>query len=162
MNDELCPCGSGLSYTSCCGRYISQKEIAPTPEALMRSRYTAYTKSEIAYIEATSAEGALRDFSFKDSEQWSEQAEWIGLEVLQTPMVQGDIGFVEFKVEYAISAVKKCLYEYSEFKRIEGAWYYVGSKKIRTIDQKQQQKIGRNEPCPCGSGRKYKKCCANL
>ena len=21
-------------------------------------------------------------------------------------------------------------------------------------------KIGRNEPCPCGSGKKYKKCCA--
>ena len=22
-------------------------------------------------------------------------------------------------------------------------------------------KIGRNEPCPCGSGKKYKKCCLN-
>jgi len=21
-------------------------------------------------------------------------------------------------------------------------------------------KVGRNDPCPCGSGRKYKKCCA--
>ncbi|MTV50521.1 nucleic acid-binding protein [Heliobacillus mobilis] len=23
-------------------------------------------------------------------------------------------------------------------------------------------KIGRNDPCPCGSGKKYKKCCGNL
>jgi SEC-C motif domain protein len=161
MNDELCPCGSTLNYRSCCEQYISNKEAAPTPEALMRSRYVAYTKAEITYIEATSGEGALRDFSFADSQRWSEQAEWMGLEVLQAPTAEGDSGFVEFKVEYAISGVKKCLYECSEFKRIEGSWYYIGSKKIRTIDQKQQQKTGRNDPCPCGSGKKYKKCCAN-
>ncbi|MFA7705765.1 MAG: SEC-C metal-binding domain-containing protein [Candidatus Omnitrophota bacterium] len=26
--------------------------------------------------------------------------------------------------------------------------------------QSQQPKVGRNDPCPCGSGKKYKKCCA--
>jgi preprotein translocase subunit SecA len=25
--------------------------------------------------------------------------------------------------------------------------------------RRQEKKIGRNEPCPCGSGKKYKKCC---
>jgi len=30
--------------------------------------------------------------------------------------------------------------------------------KVETIKQK---KIGRNQPCPCGSGKKYKKCCLN-
>ena len=27
--------------------------------------------------------------------------------------------------------------------------------------KKDAKKVGRNEPCPCGSGKKYKKCCAN-
>jgi hypothetical protein len=27
------------------------------------------------------------------------------------------------------------------------------------IPQHRHQKIGRNEPCPCGSGKKYKRCC---
>ena len=25
--------------------------------------------------------------------------------------------------------------------------------------QEAEKKVGRNEPCPCGSGKKYKKCC---
>lgn len=51
MND--CPCGSKISYSSCCGLYHSAKAIAPTPEALMRSRYTAYTQANFDYIKAT-------------------------------------------------------------------------------------------------------------
>jgi SEC-C motif-containing protein len=39
----LCPCGSdNKKYTDCCGRYLDGGEAAPTAEALMRSRYTAY------------------------------------------------------------------------------------------------------------------------
>ena len=30
-------------------------------------------------------------------------------------------------------------------------------KKSRTIVK--GEKVGRNDPCPCGSGKKYKKCC---
>ena len=34
-----------------------------------------------------------------------------------------------------------------------------GSEKGRTVRKTAAQKIGRNDPCPCGSGLKYKKCC---
>jgi uncharacterized protein YecA (UPF0149 family) len=27
--------------------------------------------------------------------------------------------------------------------------------------RRETPKIGRNDPCPCGSGKKYKKCCMN-
>ena len=27
------------------------------------------------------------------------------------------------------------------------------------VTTKKSEKVGRNEPCPCGSGKKYKKCC---
>ena len=34
------------------------------------------------------------------------------------------------------------------------------ASKIRVDEQQQKKKkIGRNEPCPCGSGKKYKRCC---
>ena len=36
---------------------------------------------------------------------------------------------------------------------IAGFWRRAGQQPVRS------EKIGRNEPCPCGSGRKYKKCC---
>ncbi len=37
------------------------------------------------------------------------------------------------------------------------------SKKVRKVSPSQgdRPKIGRNAPCPCGSGKKYKKCCLN-
>lgn len=40
--------------------------------------------------------------------------------------------------------------------------YIRGQKgEVESIDRV-ASKIGRNDPCPCGSGRKYKKCCLNL
>ena len=30
-----------------------------------------------------------------------------------------------------------------------------------TLSRSWNQKVGRNDPCPCGSGKKYKKCCLN-
>lgn len=33
-----------------------------------------------------------------------------------------------------------------------------GEQKVKTI-RLEQPKVGRNDPCPCGSGKKYKKCC---
>jgi uncharacterized protein len=34
--------------------------------------------------------------------------------------------------------------------------YYGG---VTGTVRRKEPKIGRNEPCPCGSGKKYKKCC---
>ena len=34
-----------------------------------------------------------------------------------------------------------------------------GDVKGRTVVKTKSQKVGRNDPCPCGSGKKYKKCC---
>ena len=34
-----------------------------------------------------------------------------------------------------------------------------GTDTNRTVRKKESEKIGRNDPCPCGSGKKYKKCC---
>jgi len=35
------------------------------------------------------------------------------------------------------------------------------NRKATSIKSGKRVKIGRNDPCPCGSGKKYKKCCMN-
>lgn len=34
-----------------------------------------------------------------------------------------------------------------------------GYPEVKNIDIRKKKKVGRNEPCPCGSGKKFKKCC---
>lgn len=36
---------------------------------------------------------------------------------------------------------------------------FIAPRKTRTIIREHKEKIGRNDPCPCGSGKKYKNCC---
>lgn len=45
----------------------------------------------------------------------------------------------------------------SELKRLDIAMKWSSPKALSA-----QRKIGRNEPCPCGSGKKFKKCCLQL
>jgi SEC-C motif-containing protein len=79
---EKCPCGSGKLYSNCCKRYIKGKENAPIPEALMRSRYTAYVLHEIDYIMDTCKEGVKIIRS--NVEDWSNNSKWLGLEIISS------------------------------------------------------------------------------
>ena len=38
-------------------------------------------------------------------------------------------------------------------------WIYNGYTKREVNSMPKEKKVGRNDPCPCGSGKKYKKCC---
>lgn len=154
-----CPCGSNNAYLSCCGIYIEQHHLPTTPEQLMRSRYSAYTLANIDYIMKTMQGPAAQNFDPLSAKQWAEQAQWLKLEVLNAHIDSRDStkGFVEFKAYYFINNLQQCLHEVSEFHLQNGQWYYVDGK---TTKQKTQlTKINRNDPCICGSGKKYKKCC---
>ncbi|MFM0874673.1 YchJ family metal-binding protein, partial [Klebsiella pneumoniae] len=52
MTQPSCPCGSGDPLDDCCGRY-HQGHPAPTAEALMRSRYSAYGLGLVDYLRDT-------------------------------------------------------------------------------------------------------------
>ncbi len=46
---------------------------------------------------------------------------------------------------------------------VEEAYHYWFDNRINRVPQKRGEgKVGRNDPCPCGSGKKYKACCAKL
>jgi SEC-C motif-containing protein len=86
----------------------------------------------------------------------------LGLEICSTEQggVDDNDGLVEFIASYRENGVVRSHHEISRFKREAGRWYYVDgdAPKVETY-VKEQPKVGRNDPCPCGSGKKYKKCC---
>lgn len=153
-----CPCGSQRPFETCCGPYLSGQASAPTPEALMRSRYAAFATGNIDHLERTLLPETRDDFDRNQITEWSKSSEWTGLEVRGTSGGAGaDEGHVEFVAHFRLSGKDHVHHETSRFVRRDGVWYYADG----IIGQRPRSaaKIGRNDPCPCGSGRKYKKCC---
>lgn len=161
-DSELCTCGSGREYGSCCGPILQGAQAAATAEALMRSRYSAYVTGRIEYL-ATSLHPDYRaDLDLAATRRWSEQAQWLKLEVAS--VVGGgekaQEGVVEFIATYKEKGVIKPHWERAQFRRRGKVWYYTeGAMVTPGTSSHGGAKVGRNDPCPCGSGKKYKKCC---
>jgi SEC-C motif-containing protein len=114
-----CPCG-GAQYERCCGRFIEQGEVPQSAEELMRSRYTAYTRQENAYLKAT-WHASTRPVEPVAQE---EGLKWLGLEV-RKHVPAGDKATVEFVARFKTGGRAQRLHEISNFVREDGRWYYV-------------------------------------
>ena len=130
----------------------------------MRSRYVAYTRGDIDYIARTTAPEAREGFDPGSARAWSAEATWLGLQVLKTDAGGRDdaAGSVEFIATYRRGGDTIAHHELSRFRRTErGSWTFVeGSPPAtRTPATLARPKVGRNDPCACGSGKKFKKCC---
>jgi SEC-C motif domain protein len=118
-----CPCESGRTYAECCEPLHRGEAIAQTAEALMRSRYSAYVRSDRDYLLATwhaSTRPATLDFSDAATTRW------LGLDVRRHEQHDADHATVEFIARYKIGgspAVR--LHEISRFVREGGRWFYV-------------------------------------
>ena len=123
---NLCPCGSRLEYSSCCQSFIDGKLLPPTPEQLMRSRYTAYSLVNIDYIQETMRGDALQDFDAVDAKDWAQSVKWLKLEVIRSSTIAEDKGIVEFIAYYRYQNKKQKLHEISQFELIDQRWYYTG------------------------------------
>ena len=157
-----CPCGSGLTYEECCHPLIRGECAASTAEQLMRSRYSAYVEKEIPYLRTSLHPDHRKDYDEKSSREWAESAEWHSLRIIET--VGGgpdeDEGEVEFVVAFSQRGVRQEHHERSRFARKGGKWYFVSGEEVRQKPVvRAAPKVGRNEPCACGSGKKHKKCC---
>ena len=158
-----CPCGSGLSYDACCEPFITGTATAPTPEALMRSRYSAFTVVDIDYLHDTLAADQRHDFSRGDAEKWARNSKWLGLEIHGTTGggAADDEGTVDFTARFKLDGRTEAHRENSRFRREGEHWFYVEGQigGPKPEQRRVAVKAGRNDPCPCGSGQKYKKCC---
>ncbi len=159
---STCPCGSNLNYEDCCLPLIKGDRTALTAEQLMRSRYSAYAMKEIAYLKSSLHPDHRSDFDEKSTRAWAESSEWLNLEILDT--VGGgpeeSEGKVDFVATFIDKGVKREHRELSTFKKEAGTWYLVGGEVQQPKPVvRATPKTGRNDPCPCGSGKKFKKCC---
>lgn len=158
---KQCPCGSGKSFDECCGPFLNGVSEAPTAETLMRARYTAYATGNIDFVERTIHPSGRAGFDRESARQWAEKSQWHGLEVLNS--VDGkeeDVqGTVEFIARYSQENEMTDHHELALFRKESGQWTFVDGRLLRQPFRREQPKIGRNDPCHCGSGKKYKKCC---
>lgn len=125
---KSCPCGTTKTYLNCCGLFISGKQVPMTPEELMRSRYTAYTKAKIHYIVDTMKEPASSGFNISEAFRWAKEVTWKKLEVISSQTTE-DKGLVEFKAYYTFKNKPTIMHELSEFSLIDGRWFYVNGKQ---------------------------------
>lgn len=155
-----CPCGSNKPLNDCCGAVISN-HAAKTALALMKSRYTAYSISEAQYLYDTTHATHRAEYKIESIEQWSKENAWTKLEIISTEhgSVSDTRGVVEFKAYFTDAKGKSQVHhERSRFQKEDEKWYYLdGQIDPKPIDL--MKKVHRNDPCPCGSGKKYKKCC---
>ena len=161
---DACPCESGKPFESCCQPLIDGRQSAPTAEALMRARYTAYVQGAIPFLRDSLTEEQRSDFSEEETRRWAESSEWQGLEVVRTEAGTADdeVGEVEFVARFREKngSQEHAHHERALFARVDGSWLYAGfvPTKGQTV-RRDSPKIGRNDPCPCGSGKKFKNCC---
>ena len=160
-----CPCGSQKEYSECCEPLHKGKASAATAEQLMRSRYAAYAKQELDYLFNTTHPESREDYDADSTREWAANSSWDHIEIVSTNAGTADDseGEVEFIAHFADRKGRKLMHhELALFEKFEGNWYFKDGRyaKPQTV-KREAPKVGRNEPCPCGSGKKFKKCCAN-
>lgn len=124
---NLCPCGSGLSFADCCESIISGRKDAITAQQLMRSRYTAFTKANVDYLMCSHSAKTRPIKERKSIEKWAKSVVWMGLTILDTQdgEANDEIGYVEFKALYLENGKPQQIHEKSLFRRENGKWVYV-------------------------------------
>ncbi len=159
-----CPCGTGTDFDRCCGRFLHDGEEPSTAEQLMRARYTAHTCEQMDFVKRTHHPDTVDGYDEKGARAWAKESTWLGLEILQVEAGQeGDEkGAIEFVARFEdAGGMHREHHEVSAFEKIDGSWRFhdghapTPSEPFRRSDPR----IGRNDPCHCGSGKKFKKCC---
>jgi SEC-C motif domain protein len=170
-----CPCGSNSPLTDCCAPLIWGSGFPDTAEDLMRSRYTAFTQKNWEYLVITSHPEEKKEMAKRGPNLIEDGVVWKRLEITNTRAGGYDDsdGQIDFIAHYTKDGLEQTIRESSRFYKVNGRWVYSRKDSIlspvptsphtkhtkpKTI-VRSEAKIGRNDPCPCGSGNKYKKCC---
>ena len=157
-NAKDCPCGRGKPFGDCCGPILAGTRIAATAEDLMRARFTAHVVHDFGFLHRTYRPTSRQPFVPVTDKP---ATHWTRLEVHSHTLGKvPDLAYVEFSAYGTENGGEYVLQEKAEFVRENGAWIYTrplreGPAPIR----KSAPTPGRNDPCPCGSGKKYKHCC---
>ena len=171
---SLCPCQvspklafltAPIAYSDCCQSYHEGISKAETAERLMRTRYSAFVLVKPEYIIKTTLPAQQSLLDMKAIEKWAKETNWAGLEIVEhTPKLGKRHAQVEFKAYYhevdssgeALKEKQQAHHERSTFVKVKDkfnndTWYFLDPTVAINVSQKQ--------PCLCGSGEKFKRCC---
>ena len=173
----ICPCqinpvsdaiGAPLLYQDCCQPYhdgLLNKEAdgikAETAKRLMRTRYSAFVLVKPNYIVKTTIPAQQNLLDIKAIENWAKETDWAGLEIVtHTPKLGKRHAQVEFKAYFKTNENLQAHHELSAFVKVtdknsnNARWYFLDPTVSMSVSQKQ--------PCICGSGEKFKRCCGRF
>ena len=153
-NDIIAP----LLYQDCCQPYHDDMKKADTAERLMRTRYSAFVLVKPEYIVKTTLPTQQDLLDIEAIESWAKETDWAGLEIVtHTPKLGKRHAQVEFKAYYMTENGQQAHHELSTFVKVTNkadnnvSWYFLDPTVSMSVTQKQ--------PCICGSGEKFKRCC---
>jgi SEC-C motif-containing protein len=125
--NTLCPCGSNNPIDICCLPIIKELKEAETAEQLMRSRYTAFTLTEVDYLMKSHHPKTRNIKQKKKLKKWAQSVSWVGLSILSKD--KGNIndvtGTVEFRAVFVKSGKPELIHERSAFVKENNKWFYV-------------------------------------
>jgi SEC-C motif domain protein len=126
----------------------------------MRSRFTAHVLRDYEHLHRTYLATASTPY-LPQNEKDAEDLSWTRLVIhAHETGAKPDMAFVDFSAYFQDQGTEHALHEKSEFQRINGEWFYTRTVRQGPAPIKSAHpKVGRNDPCPCGSGKKYKQCC---
>jgi len=155
---DACPCGSGKLFGTCCEPVLTGTRKASTAEELMRARFVAHVTHHFKFLHESYRGTANRPYVPEPGEP---AVAWTRLTVHSHETTENpDKSFVDFTAYGVEGGTEKVHHERSEFLRENGTWLYNRELRLGPAPFKSATpKVGRNDPCPCGSGKKYKQCC---
>ncbi len=157
---QPCPCGSGQLFEACCEPILSGLKKAPTAEKLMRARFVAHVAHDFKFLHDSYLPDSGKPYVAEEGEP---AIVWTRLDMHGEETNIGgnpDKSYVDFSAYGTEEGIEKVLHEKSEFLRVNGQWFYNREMRLGPAPVKSSApKVGRNDPCPCGSGKKYKQCC---
>jgi SEC-C motif-containing protein len=162
---DACHCGSGRDLAECCLPVIRGERSAATAEELMRSRYTAFVLGDVDWIMASHHPDTVDEVNAEEVGEWSKGSEWLGLRIRSTEDggPEDATGVVTFRARYKVQGQQVDHVERAHFERDNGEWRFHSVLEDEAgpelVPVTAAVTVGRNDPCTCGSGKKYKKCC---
>jgi len=150
-SSEICPCQSGKAYRSCCNVIHLDLHEAELPEQLMKARYSAFVLCKEAFI--------MKSWAFETRPEkllLNDRTRWVSLEITNADPVSAGTSSasVSFIARYIEGNKVYTLQERSTFIKRSNNWYYLDGDSENSF-----QILGGNTACPCGSGKKFKRCC---
>ena len=130
----------------------------------MRSRYTAFARCDVKHLQNSHDPETRSEFDAEATREWAEGADWKGFALVRTQGGGADdsTGVVEFIARYTVKGMDYEHHEISQFRQADGVWYFRDGREVPVTVRRAAPKVGRNDPCHCGSGRKFKKCCGRV